>query len=123
MGMRIALNGKSLFNWTGTSSEIDAIDEAVHKGLAATTDRSPEDVAKATVALLPQTGLATAGPGRQFQMMVIVWWILEQQSTHPDHPGEFRDHLPVWDFSIDLRIGQGSISVAVLASAPAIGTA
>ena len=125
--MSVALMGKPLFTWTGTSSEIDHTEEAVYEGVAGTTDLSPEEFALSCLAHLPKTGLVADPTGRQFQMMTIVWWILSQESSNPDHPGKFRPHLPEWDFSFDLRIsraaGRVNVSLAVLASSLAVGTA
>jgi hypothetical protein len=50
-------------------------------------------------------------------MAAIIYFIAMQPTTHPDHPGVFRDYLPTWDFEFDLRHIEGDrFNVEVVAS-------
>jgi len=111
--IKVSVGGEPLFEWEGGREEIDNIARQL------ATIAAPHDAikfAKAAAAHLAKAGHFITSRD-DVEMVAIIYFIAMQPTTHPDHPGVFRDYLPMWDFEFDLRHIEGDrFNVEVVAS-------
>jgi hypothetical protein len=112
----IAVNGEPLFNWEGDEAAAQHILEAFPQGARA-SGQVPRQLADACVAYLSQGSLLAAGPvGQEFQMMGVIWHILNADTCNPEHPGKIVNYVGSVDFAVDLEIGEKKFTAYIEAT-------
>ena len=97
----VAFDGKPLFDWKGSAEQVDRI-EAPLKRLAEVGNTTVEGFTMSAVfAMARHSGFFTSN--QQVEMMAAVYFLLNQPTHHPDHPGRYRDYLPAWDFDFNIH--------------------
>jgi hypothetical protein len=111
--IKVSVGGEPLLEWEGRGEEIDNIARQL------ATIAAPHDAiafAKATTAHVAKAGYFIT-QRHDVEMAAIIYFIAMQPTTHPDHPGAFRDYLSMWDFEFDLEHIEGDrFNVEVVAS-------
>lgn len=73
------------FEWEGGAGEIESVMTFIDN-LAAEAKVTPEQLTLSALKVLPQTGLLE-GPGRQPQLMAILYVVLSAPAKSPGRPG------------------------------------
>jgi hypothetical protein len=133
--INISFDGRKLFDWEGTSAELANVEQEVEQ-LARLHDQDHQELAEAMAfhmahqrGFIPrEAGGLEVSPqeleeGRAVQMAVVLWWLLEKPTTHPDHPGKFRDYIDVWDFDFNLVSTPNGLKVEVAGAFGGTGVA
>jgi hypothetical protein len=125
----VKLAGRKLFDWEGDARAIENTIRAVEDA-SAQLGFSPDVLAGNVVRHLPtltiQKTNKTDPAGAHFQMMAIIYYLLSQDTHHPDHPGKYRDYAAAWDFTFDIcprPDGSGGVVNVDGAWMPGTGTA
>jgi hypothetical protein len=99
--IKIAVDGKPLFNWQGDEAAVANILEAFPRG-AKGVGQSAEAFAQTCMYHLLDGRLASSDKvGQEMQMMGVTWLILTRDTGHPDHPGKIGDYVPHTDFAVE----------------------
>jgi hypothetical protein len=101
--MNLAINGKAVFTWTGDKAEVEHIEQTV-RSAAARFNLTPDAFAQNAMRHFPKTGLIAEGRERNMQMLLLVYFIFSMDTTHPEHPGKFRDYIAGGRFNFDVRV-------------------
>ena len=122
MTLTVAINGRPLFTWDGGAAELAKIESDVVRKLAASMNVTPQHLAQSFVqTIVGHGGFITSDPGNE--MAVMVYFVAQAESDHPDHPGRIGDYLEVWDFTADIMRDDDRLRVSFVASLDKSGTA
>jgi hypothetical protein len=112
--IKIALDGKPLFNWEGDESKLRNIQENLPRG-AAHVGLSPQQLASVSMAeMIKQGGILSGNDAASgMQMMAVIWYVLEQETGHPEHPGKLADYVGTVDFDVDIKPIEGGFTAHV----------
>lgn len=106
--IKIAVDGRTSFNWEGRENAINNIlefpDGTRRVGM------EPEAFAKLCLPHIKAIRSATSEVGREMQMKGIIWLILEAEIDEPDHPGKIKDYATHTDFDVDFEFGEDIVS-------------
>ena len=113
--VNIAINGRRLFEWEGGPDEIDRTMDAVARlaAKAAVSEMSLTQSAVLHIAQREGRFLPGDGVAQETQMMMLLWFVLSQPTQHPDHPGLYRDYVPVWDFDFNIMPDPSTMTVEI----------
>jgi hypothetical protein len=112
--INVAFDGKPLFEWEGTTEELDRMEDPLRQ-LAKAGHTTVGWLVTTTVVTIAKHGRFFT-QNQQFEMMATIYFILSQPTGHPDYPGHYRDYLEVWDFDfnfLDFDEARGRFSVEV----------
>jgi hypothetical protein len=106
--INVALNGMPLFAWEGDLAGLDS-DEAelmlrLERGAAecGIPGATAKDLLFNAVRHLSVNGHFTM-TDPEIEQQCVLSYLLSRPTTHPQHPGRFRDYISVWDFSFDIK--------------------
>lgn len=111
--MKIAVNGKLIFNWDADETAIANILEAYPRG-ARGTGTTPAALADASIVHLATGELMTDDRvGQEMQMMGVVWRILTADTGNADRPGKVSTYAANTDFNVNIEIGAATYTVHI----------
>jgi hypothetical protein len=99
--INVAFDGKPLFEWEGTTEDLDRM-EAPLKRLAEAGHTTVGTFTTSAVILIARHG-GFFTQNQQSEMMATIYFLLNQSTEHPDHPGHYRDYLETWDFDFNFH--------------------
>lgn len=104
MPINVFINGKKLFDWTGNSDDVARMDQEVAR-IAGLGNHPPEKVVASAVRhTVTKGGFFSNNPSAE--MLFVMWWLLWMPTSHPHHPGRYRDYIELWDFNFDISTTQ-----------------
>ena len=104
--IRVAFAGKPLFEWEGDTTEVKNVEDAIQM-LAAQGNVEPEALVHGVMRGIARRGnLLTSD--QKVEMMAVIYFLLRAQTHHPDHPGLYRDYVPVRDFTFDIYCNEAA---------------
>jgi hypothetical protein len=132
MLIKVAFDGKKLFEWEGDADAVARIDEEVSR-IAKANDMSPEALSLSIINAIMNNGGFLKAEGddvgddynnHETQMMVVIWLLIALPTGLPDRPGRCRDYLEAWNFEFDVCPGHNDQAFQIDVKArPAHGTA
>ena len=117
MLIKVAFDGKKLFEWEGDTDAVKRIDRAVADlaELLPIPGAKAKDLSQPTLAgILKNGGFFTNK--HQAEMMIVIWTVIEL-SAGQGRPGRIRDYLEAWDFEIDVLPGPTEFEFEYVVSA------
>ena len=122
MLIKVAFDGKKLFEWEGDADAVARIDEEMIR-IAKLADAKPDDLSQPALAgIMSNGGFSTSNP--EAEMMVVVWSLIALPTGLPDRPGRCRDYLEAWNFEFDVCPGRNDRAFQIdVKASPAHGTA
>jgi hypothetical protein len=118
--IKVALNGLPLLTWEGDLPELDSVEAYLMPGLEHGAAESgipgtgAKDMLYNVVRHLSDNGHFTTNES-WLEQQCVVSYLLSRPTTHPKYPGQYRDYIPVWDFSFDIKSTPGGFEIETLA--------
>ena len=103
--IKVAVNGTPAFTWEGSEAEVKQVLETFPNATRR-LGQSPQQLANSILFhLIRDNGklLSNEDAGREFQMMAVIWRILEAKTNNAGHPGKIADYIGVVSFDVDIR--------------------
>jgi hypothetical protein len=110
-GANVKFQGKQFFSWSGDEATISGIEAEVERFAAMTlpggSAPSPIDYATSVIKAARRSRVML----QPMVKMAMLYFVLQQDTGDPKHPGKFRDYLSTWDFEFDLTVTGDVISL------------
>jgi hypothetical protein len=103
--IKVAMNGKQIFDWDG---DAEAIKNILEQFPCAMREQgvSPENAAQSCIFHMgKKAGVLHSTPaGEQMQMMGAIWFVLGLDTNNPEHPGKIAHYVATTNFEIDFDL-------------------
>jgi hypothetical protein len=102
--IKVAFDGKPLFNWEGDAIEIERCETKMAE-MAAYFGKPEVVIQQKTIRYIARDvgHFRNSDSTDQGSMMfLVICFLLSRRTNRPDHPGYYRDYVPLWDFSFDI---------------------